>query len=260
MLRELAQALDPVCFIEDNLRINLDRIQCEVLRRTPKRLILNICRQWGKSTIASFKALHRAVHYANSLILLLSPSLRQSVELFRKVTEASILIKELPEKVEDSKLFVTFSNGSRIVSLPGKEQTVRGYSGADLIVIDEAASVPDDLYLAVRPMLAVSEGELMLISTPKGKRGFFYNVWEHGGKAWKRYTVTAKQCPRISESFLAEEKQSMPERWYKQEYFCQFLDIEDVVFPVEYIEATRDESVKPFYTPMVDKNIKSWRG
>jgi len=260
VLRELAQALDPVCFIEDNLRINLDRIQCEVLRRTPKRLILNICRQWGKSTIASFKALHRAVHYANSLILLLSPSLRQSVELFRKVTEASILIKELPEKVEDSKLFVTFSNGSRIVSLPGKEQTVRGYSGADLIVIDEAASVPDDLYLAVRPMLAVSEGELMLISTPKGKRGFFYNVWEHGGKAWKRYTVTAKQCPRISESFLAEEKQSMPERWYKQEYFCQFLDIEDVVFPVEYIEATRDESVKPFYTPMVDKNIKSWRG
>ncbi|MBN2323140.1 MAG: terminase family protein [Spirochaetes bacterium] len=260
MLREIAQTLDPVCFVEGNLSIKLDEVQREVLRNTGKRIILNICRQWGKSTIAAFKALHRAVHHAESLILLLSPSLRQSVELFRKVLDASYLIEHLPEKTEDSKLFMTLKNGSRIVSLPGKEGTVRGYSGADMIVIDEAASVPDDLYLAVRPMLAVSDGELMLISTPKGKRGFYYNVWTHGGKTWKRYEVNAKQCPRISATFLAEERESMPERWFMQEYFCKFLDIEDVVFPMEYIEAMRDPDVQPFYTGMVDKNVTKWRG
>ncbi len=259
MLQELAQTLDPVMWVEGNLNISLDKEQSTVLRDTSKNIVLNISRQWGKSTIAAFKALHRAVQYENSLILLLSPSLRQSGELFRKVSDAYSLIQNVPEKTEDSKLFCTFSNGSRIISLPGSENTVRGFSAVDLIVVDEAASVDDSLYLSIRPMLAVSGGELMLISTPKGKRGFFFTVWHEGGPSWKRYQVNAEQCPRISAGFLEEERRSMPERWYMQEYMCEFNDIEEVVFPQEYIEAMRDNSVKPFYSNMADKTVKLWR-
>ena len=168
-------------------------------------------------------------------------------------------MSNLPAKTEDSKLFCALNNGSRVISLPGSENTVRGFSAVDMLIIDEAASVDDSLYLSIRPMLAVSGGELMLISTPKGQRGFFHTVWKDGGETWKRYEVSAQQCPRISESFLAEEKRSMPERWFLQEYFCKFIDIEGVIFPAQYIEAMRDDTVKPFYTnTMVDENIKSW--
>ncbi len=68
-------------------------------------------------------------------------------------------------------------NGSRIVSLPGTEGTVRGFSGVALLIVDEASRVDDALYHAVRPMLAVSHGKLVLLSTPWGKRGFFYREW-----------------------------------------------------------------------------------
>ncbi len=73
----------------------------------------------------------------------------------------------------ETALTLTLDNGNRIVSLPGKEGTIRGYSGARLIVVDEASRVPKDLYVSARPMLVVSGGRLALLSTPFGTRGFF---------------------------------------------------------------------------------------
>ena len=58
------------------------------------------------------------------------------------------------------------------MGLPANEATVRGFSAVSLMVVDEAARVPDDLYEAVKPMLAVTDGALWLMSTPFGRRGF----------------------------------------------------------------------------------------
>ena len=63
---------------------------------------------------------------------------------------------------------------------------MRGFSAVSLLLIDEAAQVEDAMYKALRPMLAVSDGDLWLMSTPYGKRGFFYECWEHGGPEWLR--------------------------------------------------------------------------
>ncbi|HZZ80266.1 MAG TPA: terminase family protein [Gemmataceae bacterium] len=115
------------------------------------------------------------------------------------------------------------ANGSRILSLPGTEKTVRGYSGVALLIIDEAARVDDALYRAVRPMLAVSKGRLIALSTPFGKRGWFHDAW-HSEEPWQRLRITADECPRISASFLAEERRALGERWYRQEYLCSFED------------------------------------
>ena len=49
---------------------------------------------------------------------------------------------------------ILLPNGSRIVGLPGREATVRGFSGVSLVVVDEASRVPDAVYGAVTPMLA----------------------------------------------------------------------------------------------------------
>jgi hypothetical protein len=46
-------------------------------------------------------------------------------------------------------------SGSQVVCLPCREGTIRGCANVNLIVLDEAARVPDDLYRAVRPVLEV---------------------------------------------------------------------------------------------------------
>jgi hypothetical protein len=136
---------------------------------------------------------------------------------------------------------VEFANGSRITNLPGGKEgdSIRGYSAVDLLVIDEAAFVPDQLYGAVRPMLAVSGGRLIALSTPHGSRGWWYEAW-HSAEPRERYRVTAAECPRISAEFLDEEQRSMGTRWFSQEYECTFLDAETAAFSAEDVEAAFD--------------------
>ena len=86
----------------------------------------------------------------------------------------------------DNEISLLFPNGSRIVGLPGSEATIRGFSAVSLLLVDEAARVSDDLYKAIRPMLAVSGGSLWLMSTPFGRRGFFWDAWANGGPDWER--------------------------------------------------------------------------
>ena len=131
---------------------------------------------------------------------------------------------------------IELANGSRIVSLPGSEISVRGYSNVALLVIDEAARVEDDLYQAVRPMLAVSRGRTVILTTPFGKRGFFWNVWAMP-EGWKRVRVTAYDCPRIDPAWLEAEKQQIPDIYFKSEYMCEFVEQADQVFRLDDIEA-----------------------
>lgn len=204
------------------LGIKPDPWQRDLLKSKDKHILINCSRQSGKSTIVAALALHQALVYPRSLVLVLSPSLRQSGELFRKIKGYyKDLEKPIPSDIETA-LALRLANKSRIVSLPGKEQTVRGFSGVSLLIIDEAARVSDDLYYAVRPMLAVSRGRLIILSTPFGKRGFFFKAWSSVQKsaAWKKIKITANECPRIPQEFLDEERIALDEWWFRQEYLC----------------------------------------
>jgi hypothetical protein len=245
---DLIHALDPVAFAREALSFTPDEWQARALRWSGRRLLLNCCRQSGKSTTAAILGLHRALFYPGSLVLLVSPSLRQSSELFRKVSKHLEQLNMPPRKIEDNRLSVTFANGSRIVSLPSTEGTIRGYSGAALIIEDEAARVPDDLYFAVRPMLAVSGGRLILMSTPFGKRGHFFKEWSEGGDGWERISITADNCPRISPAFLKEEQASLGQWWYRQEYMCDFVEPIEQVFGFDLITKAITPTVEPLFT------------
>jgi hypothetical protein len=98
------------------------------------------------------------------------------------------------------------------------------------VVIDEAALVSDEQYKAVMPMLATTDGDMWVMSTPRGKRGFFYDVWANGDGQWKRVTVNAEECPRISEAFLEKQLVDMGEAWFRQEYLCEFVDLDESLF------------------------------
>jgi hypothetical protein len=209
-------------------------------------LLLNCCRQSGKSTVAAILGLHRALYHPHSLVLLVSPSLRQSSELFKKVRSFLNALSVRPRLEEDNRLSLEMANGSRVVSLPATEARIRGFSGANLIVEDEAGRVPDELYLSVRPMLATSSGRLILMSTPWGKRGHFYESWENGGPSWERVRVSAEQCGQIPKAFLDEERRTMPRAWFDSEYNCLFGDTLDSIFSYEDIESSVSADIVPF--------------
>src|SRR5918997_5874065 len=158
-------------WLREDLRLALDRAefaralglepdpwQERLLRSSSDRVLLNCCRQSGKSTMTGLIALHRALYVPGTLLLCLAPTLRQSQELFGKVLGFyRDLDRPIPAQAE-RKLSLELENGSRIVTLPGTDKTIRGFSGAALLVVDEASRVADELYFAIRPMLAVSGG------------------------------------------------------------------------------------------------------
>jgi len=177
-------------------------------------------------------------------VLVASPTGRQSGEFLYKTSK---LMRQAEMKVKGdgyNDLSLAFANGSRIVGLPGMEGTVRGFSSVSLLLIDEASRVEETMYQALRPMLAVGSGDLWLMSTPYQKRGFFYEIWEHGGPEWFKVTAPATACSRISKEFLAEELEEYGEDVFRREYLCEFLDDGGDVFDRELLGGAMDGEVK----------------
>ncbi len=210
-----------------------------MLRTDSKRVVLNCTRQWGKSTVTAVKAVHRAMFEDESLTLVLSPSERQSALLVRKAAQ---FMRRLGLKTRgdgQNGVSVVFPNGSRIVGLPGNERFLRGFSAVSLLVVDEASRVEDELYRSMRPMLAVSDGDIWLMSTPAGRLSVvFWRAWDTGdGESWVRLKVPATECPRIRPSFLETERKVQGERKFRQEYLCEFVQDNEALFSEDLLRS-----------------------
>ena len=233
MATDLARTFDPVLMARD-CGIEPDEWQAKLLREEPRRALLLCSRQSGKTTTAGLLGLHRALYSSSSLVLIVSPSQRQSAEIFRTVMGFYRKLKDAPELAAESVLRAEFKNGSRIVALPGSEKTVRGYSGANLIILDEASRVEDELLGGITPMLATTNGSLIALTTPAGKRGWFYEQWISADD-WTRVRVNAAQCPRISKEFLDEEMRRLGPTVFQQEYDLEFVDNADAMWSADAI-------------------------
>jgi hypothetical protein len=230
MAKELRFALDPVLWAAECLQFHCDGWQARVLRSAAKQTLLNCSRQRGKSSVTGILAAHTAIYRPGSLTLLVSKAQRQSQELLLKVQWALKNLANPPEAVGDNQLSVRLVNGSRIISLPGDGDSIRGFSAPTLVVEDEAAFVTDALYAAIRPMLAVSKNaRLLLLSTPNGRRGHFFEAWTKGTE-WERESVTARDVPRISQEFLDRELAEAGPWRFSQEYECRFVDSDTQLF------------------------------
>lgn len=240
-------AANPARWAEEKLGFELEPAQRELLETGGNRVILNCSRQWGKSSVAAAKALHTAWFRDESLVVVVSPSERQSWEF---VLKAAKFLPGLGAPVRgdgNHRASLVLPNGSRIIGLPGTEGTIRGYSAASLVVVDEAALVKDEQYRAAMPMLAVTDGDLWVMSTPRGKKGFFWEIWANGGEDWKRVSVTAERCPRISEEFLRKQRVEMGADWVRQEYMCEFVDLSDSLFDRDVLMEAVKETVKKLW-------------
>jgi tRNA(Met) C34 N-acetyltransferase TmcA len=145
---DLARQLDPTLIAAD-CGYKLDKWQAELMRSVSRRVLMLCSRQCGKTTTAGFMGLHKAVYSPGSLVLIVSPSQRQSGEMLRSIMANYRKLTDVPAIKDESVLRVEFKNGSRLIALHGEERTLRGYAGANLIILDEAARVPDELISAL---------------------------------------------------------------------------------------------------------------
>jgi hypothetical protein len=219
-----------------NERTEPDAWQVNVMQSEASRHLILCNRQAGKSTTVGAKACSGML-YDPGLYLVIAPTLRQSRELFKKITGVYRNLDDVPRIRRDNATEMEIENGSQLIALPGDDDgVIRGYSAPRAVIIDEASRVSDEVYAALRPMLAVSGGKLIALTTPYGRRGWFYEAWEYQ-KGWERTTITAKDCPRITPEFLEEERDKMGEWRFRQEYLCEFVDTEEAFFSSELADA-----------------------
>jgi hypothetical protein len=247
-----AYALDPVLWAKEVLGYHPDDWQAKLLKSRSRKIILNCSRQSGKSTTCAALGLHESIYRRPSFGLVIAPTQDQSSELMLKFDEFRGAV-ELPSDYlsTDTKLAVRFANGNRFVARPGSEKSARSFSAVTLLLEDEASRVLDDLYNTVRPMLAVSNGRHILMSTPFGKRGHFFKIWDEQRDLLEWYEVPAEMCPRITKEFLEEERRTNP--WFEQEYHCKFLETIDSVFTFDQVAGAISNEVEP-----LDFEVAEW--
>ncbi len=271
----------------------LDKWQKRVLD-TKGNITIRAGRQVGKSTIIALKAAHFARHYHGTVTLIIAAAQRQSSLLFEKIlAELEIvnkaMLEEAGEYKEDPKISsaanyykkrayeakhglfkeqptrteVKLNNGSRIYSLPAGRSGwfIRGFT-LDLLIADEAAYIPEIVWTSVRPMIAVSRkrrklGWIILISTPFGKGGYFYDSFYDD--EFTQFHINSEHCPRIPKDFLRREKIRLTKLEYAQEYLGEFVDEFRQFFPTALIKQCMTFITWPFeqnYT----KNKKYYLG
>lgn len=253
MLTEMDSALvrlDPA-LIMVQLGYEPDPWQSRLLRSRSPRVLLNCHRQSGKSTVVSALAINTALHEPDSLVLLVSASLRQSSELFRKVVTFYRALGSPVPAVEDNAQTLGLSNRSRVISLPDSPDTVVGFSAPALVVCDEAARISDEMLVALAPMLVTNAGRLVMMTTPKGKRGVFYEAWTSPDATWDRVEFKASMNPRIPPEFLAEQLAILGPRWFRQEFECSFEETIDAVFTTESINNAFDSAEPPIFEGLI---------
>lgn len=212
-----------------------DRWQAEVLTGTPHNWLLLASRQVGKTETISAKACWELL-CCGSFVLVVSASEDQAFEFHDRVMEHYRLLTErygtIVETVKENESELRLENGARLLCLPNNERTVRVYAKVDLLIIDEASRVPDALFKAVRPMLAVSKGRTCCLTTPFGKRGFFWKEWSQG-QGWHRKEVPWYKCSRLERDFIESERLMLGKDDFEQEYECRFHESVGGVFDLE---------------------------
>jgi len=239
---------------EESLGIQLDQWQKEFIDTRAKRRAIAGARQCGKSMAVAIMAVHRMLTRADCQVIVLAKSERQSGLLVEKCRW--ILRKlgcEFGRDATNSVSIRLLANGSKMIGLPCSKNTIRGFT-ADLLILDEAAYVPDTVYMAARPMLASTDGDLVIMSTANEPVGFFWETMTRVVSAavatvrdWFRMTVRARDVTRFSRDFLEDERRTLGAAVYAREYECVFEDSGTGVFQRSIVEAALTDEVKPLF-------------
>ena len=234
-VENLWNAKNAVAFAEQKIGIKLDDWQKQYIN-TEGNTAVRAGRQSGKSFAESLRVALFALLHPKTQTLIIGAVDRQSVELFEKVKSHLIILAKNNIKGRPTMHKVELSNGSKIIALPcGRTgYGLRNYA-IHKLVVDEAHYVPEEVFVAVRPMLATTGGTIDLLSTPRGNKGFFHDCFSDD--EFTTFHVLSKDCPRITEEFLKSEKKRMTKLQFAQEYEAEFLDQLQQFFSKDLIDS-----------------------
>ena len=235
-------------FCRETLGLPLDEWQATFVDDPGKRKAVLGARQCGKSTAVAGMAVHRMLSQPECKVIVVAASKRQSALLVEKckwmLRKAGI--RKVPGDGANAHSVVLW-NGSTIVGLPCSAPTIRGFT-ADLLVMDEAAYIPDVVYAASRPMLAATQGDLVVMSSAHEPVGFFWELMtRERGTNWLRKVVKARDVPRFSAEFLAEERRELGHEVYSREYDCEFGDVGSGIFQRAVVQKALSDDVTPLF-------------
>ena len=225
--------MDSLAFAEKILDVKPFPYQAKLLQDDSKRIVACMGRQSGKTTTIALKAIKFALSTPKATILITSPSLRQSMIMFNRIQS---LITNSPLRLRVSRATrttIAFDNRSEIIALPASENQLRGYT-AQMIICDEASFMPDELITnIVFPMISVTQGYAVFLSTPWGRNHFFYKAFMN--PAYSVHRVRSQENPNITPEFLEEMRLNMTELAFKMEYEAEFVEDANSFFPQDLI-------------------------
>jgi hypothetical protein len=215
-LREIAYQVDPVLWVREVLCVTPEPWQ-ESFLRAPRgaSIIALTARQVGKTTTAAWAIAHSMLFAPGGLSVIACPAQRQSAEAVRRVRE--ILVGA--ELKTDNVYALELKNGSRVLALPGSDDSIRGLTVDGWIVADEAARLTNDLIAALGPMRARRpQARFAMLSTAWSRTDPFWMVWAGDDPSWLRLKATADSISFFTQEFLAQQKLLLGEHGFNREY------------------------------------------
>ncbi|MHB1907738.1 MAG: terminase large subunit domain-containing protein [Nitrososphaerales archaeon] len=203
-----------------------------------KRIVICAGRQVGKTTISAIKALWFVITNPKTVALIVSRTRRQSGHMFDKIlefVEGSPIIRA--SVVQKNRTMIKFSNGSKVHALPCGPygDTIRGKT-AHFIIVDEANFVPEIVLTQVAtPMLATTNGTLILISSPADKNHFFYQAFN--SDSWTKYQFKTSDNKLVSQEYLEQAREIAGETGFRREYLGEFVDETNTYFPMSLLRS-----------------------
>jgi len=245
-LNEIAKQIDPVSVFRSVVG-EPDPWQLELLNHpADDPILLCLCsRGTGKSQTIAVKAFHHADTYPGSTVLIIAPSLRQSLELYRYVKHCRDALPLASPSTKETETEMHLANKSRIVVLPGSSpDTIRGYR-CSLLLLEEAARLTDDIFSASVPMV-LQRGQIIAVTTPAGQVGWFPELWLDGKVA--RITARSTEIPRLKE-VVERDRLIMRTAAFNCEHLLQWSQTGTNFFDYEVIAKAFTDDVPPMALP-----------
>lgn len=207
------------------------------IRDSDARFRMVACgRRWGKTELAAHEIFEYAFNNPGTLCWWVAPTYRIADTGYNKVESIvpNGLVDGKPKRSKPKR--IPLVNGSIIeFRSTSKEDGLVG-EGVHFLVIDEAAMIPERSWKKeMRPTLSDTLGEMLAISTPKG-RNWFHDYYQRGESdagthdeiaSWRGSTY---QNPHVPDSEIDAAKEELPERIFAQEYEAEFIDDTGGVF------------------------------
>ena len=231
----------PSVWAKQALHFEAEPKQVEVLDHDGHRLILCCPRQWGKSTLIALKALHYSLNHPNSEIVVVSDTEDHAGIIVQKIMTYASAIRIPKQRARGKQYSVELPNGAKIFALPSTTKSVVGYT-ANVIIVDEAALVDDEVIGYLWRSLARTNGKIWLLSTPRGQVGLFFAIWHDDSNNWHRVKATIADATYMDPAFIQEQKQLFPAT-FRQDFHCEFLQAPGRLFTIEKLKRCVDPAL-----------------